>query len=332
MQLVNETALSAELLSTVIDAERMTASLVARLTYAIGASPREPLWLAEEQPWKVSPTPWDSPQGKMEQDVPFMKGGVDLFVFGAARAPQGTPVSQMDVTVEVLPPEGDARKPFLRRAVVSGKRVWIRRDGVHLVPSAAAAFVEMPLTVANAFGGRSEWDGLDVPWMENPEGTGFVMFEREAEGAPLPHLEEPDAPMKAWEDRPPVCGFGFCPMTSPARFRNGYVISEDFEITDWRPAIFNTAYPPMIAPEARPGDVLRVTGVLHDGPLELLVPPAPATLRLQFGDKIVERTPYVDQIGVEVDARRVFVTYRFPFRYTVRPRELRRATLVTRKV
>jgi hypothetical protein len=338
MKFTNETPFSADLLASIIDAERSTASVLLRVTYGfaegplLGLSPLKRLAVAPEQPWKVSRAPWDSPRGKMETDMPFMKGGVDLFVWGVARPPKGKPVDHMEVGVELSPPDPDkdTRPVFLRRASVSGKRVWIRRDGAHLVPSAAGLFLEMPLTLEKAFGGKGEWDGLEVPWMENPAGIGFCMFEAEAEGTPLPHLEEPDAPMKAWNDRPPVCGFGFCPMHNQARFKNGLVITEEGEIKEKRPQLFNAAYPPMIAPEARPGDILRVNGVLESGPLELILPEPPVVVKLRFGEKVAERIPYIEQVGVEVDIARVFVTYRFPFRYVVKERELREATLSMR--
>jgi len=332
MNFTNETPFPAELLSTIIDAERMTASLVARVTYAMEGGPQKRLVVASEQPWKVSRTPWESPRGTMEQDLPYMKGGVDLFMWGKARAPGGVPVESMEVAVELSPAwETEGRTPFVRRARVTGKRVWIRRDGVHLVPSATAAFLEVPLTLDRAFGGKGVFDGLDVPWMENAAGIGFVMEEEKVEGSPLPQIEDPDAPVRAWTDRPPVCGFGFCPLVNQARFRNGLVLADDGEIKELRAEMFNAAYPPMIAKEARPGDVLRVHGVLADGPLAIVLPEPPILLRLRFGEKLAERVPTIDQIGVEVDEGRVFVTYRFPFRYTVRLFELRDATLITRK-
>jgi hypothetical protein len=332
LDLANETPFPAVLLATVLDTERMAASIVLRVTYTFDEGPlvRGQLALAPEQVWIVSRKPWESPQGQMEQDLPFMRGGVDLFVFGAARAAQRVPVPRMTVEVEISPAETDGRRVFRRRAHVSGKRVWVR-DSDALVPSRAAPFVEVPLAPESAFGGTSEWDGLSVPWMDNPAGVGFCMLEAQVEGTPLPQLEEPDGRMSAWSDRPPVCGFGFCPMASTARFRNGFVLTDEFEMKEMRPQFFNAAYPAMIAPEARAGDLLRLSGVLHDGPLELVLPPAPASVRLRFGDTVAERIPFIDQIGVEVDVQRAFITYRFPFRYVVRPRELREATLTQRK-
>jgi len=326
MILVNETPFSAALPSTVLDEERMAASLVARVTYDLDLQRhKKQAWLdvAEEQPWKASYAPFDGPQGKMEPDLPFMKGGVDVHLFGCARTPEGKPATTMELKVEV--------GAFTRRALVTGNRVWLAKASWGFRASAAAKFREMPLTLANAFGGRDVWDGLEVPWAENPEGKGFVLAEADVEGKPLPNLEEPDAPVTAWDDRPPVCGFGFCPPTNVARFRSGVVVSEEQQIVDVTPRHFNTAYAPMVAPAANAGDRVTITGVRHEGPLAFDVPVAPFDLHLLFGTRTAVRTPTVDGIGVEADARRIFVSYRFAFRYVVRPLELRRATLVLRK-
>jgi hypothetical protein len=74
----NPTVYHALLLSTVLEAEHMMASVVVRVTYNLG----DELAVADEQAWRVSPEPWDSPGGKMEEDGPFMRGVVDLFAFG----------------------------------------------------------------------------------------------------------------------------------------------------------------------------------------------------------------------------------------------------------
>jgi hypothetical protein len=52
----NTTRLPAQLSRTVVDDERMLASVVARATYAIGGDHLE---LADVQPWRVSSTAWE---------------------------------------------------------------------------------------------------------------------------------------------------------------------------------------------------------------------------------------------------------------------------------
>jgi hypothetical protein len=325
MILVNETPYSAVLPSTVLDQERMAAALVARVTYALDLGKKKArVEVAAEQIWQASYGPLETPHGPLEAELPFMKGGVDLFLFGAARTPEAAPATKLEVAVEV--------GKFTRRALVSGNRIWLKNASSGFRPSAAAKFVAMPLTLANAFGGRDVWDGLEVPWAENPDGKGYVIAAEDVEGKPLPNLEEPGALVAAWSDRPPVCGFGFCSRANAARFRSGVVLDEkEQRIVDITPRYFNLAYAPMVAPAANAGDRVTVTGMRHEGPLVFDVPAAPFDLHLRFGNKEVVRTPTVDGIGIEVDERRLFVSYRFAFRYVVRPLELRNATLVIRK-
>lgn len=322
MDFQNDTSFPAILPTTILDEDRMAASLVARVTYDIDLTrKRNRLRVAAEPLWKVSHAPLETRHGILEPEMPFKKGGVDIFVFGSARSLDREPVTRMDLRFAV----GD----FTRRAVVSGDRIWVKGSS-GFRPSAAAKFVEMPLALAGAFGGASAWDGLAIPWAENPGGKGFVVTEEGVEGTPLPNLEEPDALVTAWSDRPPVCGFGFCPPANRARFRAGLVF-EERKLVDLTPRWWNTAFPPMVAPAADPGDRVELAGVTHDGLLAFDLPEPPFDLLLRFGAKEATRTPTIDGVGVEVDEKRVFVTYRFAFRYEVRARELRHATLVPKK-
>ncbi len=325
MILVNDTRFDAHLLSNVIDDERLTASVISRVSYdlphpAPGSAPPV-LRMSADQPWTVALKALDTPHGSMESDLPFMKGGVDLFLFGAARAPKRAPVRRMEVRIEV--------GSFTRRALVTGARLWVRERG-QLVPSDPEPFVEMPLTLSKAFGGVTTWDGLEVPFGPNPKGLGFNIDAKEAEGRLLPYLEEPDSPMTAWNDQPAVCGFGFCPMVNPARFHAGVVLDDQHGMKELLPRLFNSAYPPMVAPSAFAGEAVRVEGVTADRSLAFTLPGSPFGVELTFGSKVVERLPTIEQIGIEVEERRVFLTWRFSFRYTVRPREFRQATIAAR--
>ena len=319
MMFVNATPYPAALPRTVLDEERSCASLVARVTYAIVDGRLEP---APEQSWLVSLTPHETPRGPKEADGPFMKGGVDLYVFGSARAPKDRAARSVEVGISV--------GRFTRRAVVRGNRHWQKRLRGVYEPSPAVPFEELSLTRSHAFGGTVPWDGIHVAWPENPAGKGFWIDDTNVEGVSLPNLEELDHSMKRWDERPPVCGFGFCPMSNAARFRAGMDLDGGERIREVRPRWFNTAFPPMVAPSASTGDAVVVSGVLQEGPLRFSLPAAPFDLMLRFGEVRAKRTPTIDELGVEVDARTAFVTWRFPFRYVVRRRERREATLVQR--
>ena len=322
MMFVNATRYPAALPRSSLDQTRNCASLVARVTYDLVEGRLTP---ATEQPWKTSLVPADSPRGPREADGPFLKGGVDLYLFGHARSAHERPVRSIELTFGV-------GTSFVRRAIVHGNRHWRKQSRGVYEPSPATEITQLALTRAQAFGGTVRWDGLTVPWAQNPSGKGFWIDENAVEGVPLPNLEEPDRPMRSWLDRPPVCGLAFCPMENAERFLAGTDRDpETMQIRDVKSRYFNTAYPPMVAPRAEPGDEVVVGGVLHDGKLRFGLPRSPVELLLRFGEKRVKRTPVIDEIGVEVDEKRVFVTWRFGFKYEIRARERREATLVLRE-
>lgn len=318
MIFVNPTLYPALLFPTALDPERMLASVVVRVTYALAAA----LAPSDEQPWVVSPQPWDSPAGPMDEDGPFVRGGVDLFVFGRAWAPGERPLRSMRVHIKA----GE----FVREALVFGRRVWLGDGRGGLTASQPEPFVSMPLTMAEAFGGTSESDGLPVPFPDNPIGKGFHVEASQAIHAELPNVEEPDSPIRRWNDTPTTCGFGFCPRANSARVLNGTVRDAQQNILDFRPPLFNQAFVPMIAPALAPGDRIELSGFSPRGPFGFVIPNPPGHIRLHFGERVVDRALGVDQVGVEVDAGRVFITWRFPFRYVVREREQRMCEFVTR--
>jgi hypothetical protein len=311
MQLVNTTPYPAEIFRTVIDQERISASVFARLTYDVVGDRLE---ISREQIWPVSGPPWESPYGPMDSDEVFFKGGVDVLLFGHARSLGRQPVSQMRVTIGV----GSWRYALL----VIGDRQWERRHDT-LVPSEPLPFTEMPLTLEHAYGGKDEWDGLAVGYPANDRGKGFFVSEENCEGGALPNLEDPAALITAWTDQPDPVGVGPCPLTSSLRSRNGMVLDDAGHLLEIRPHLFNAAFPRMIVEQVQPGDTVWVDGVHPRGPMNFRLPDVAPRVRLQFGEEIIDRRMAIDQIGIEADAGRVFVAYRYPFRYVIYPLQRR---------
>lgn len=318
MELDNRTPYPAHFYRTALAADRFAASVLVRVTFDLSRGPIAP---SDEQPWLASRAPWKSPHGEVESDDVYYREGCDLFVFGSARAPGGKPVEQLDVRVTV----GD----FSRAVRVSGDRVWEPGpDG--LEPSAPRPFEAIPLTPAFAFGGQATWDGLAVPYGDNPAGRGFYLEEEEARGALLPNIEELDELVARWTDRPEPAGLGFCPRAFRARLRRGATFDGDGQLREIHPALFNAAYPRMVAPRVEPGMRATITGVREDGPLELTVPSLPLVARLRFGDDMFDEPLEIDQMGVEVDEGRLFLSYRYAFRYVMTPGRERSCTVSVR--
>lgn len=318
MELDNHTRYPAGIFRTVIDQHRIAASVLARITFDIRDGVLVP---SEEQPWIVSGPPWESPYGPMDGDEVFYKGGVDLFLFAHARAPGGRPVRQMEVRITV--------GTWQRSIRVTGERAWVRGAGGGLHPTDPVPFVELPLTLANAFGGKDEWDGLTLAFSDNEHGKGYFLTEEKAVGGRLPNIEDPRAPVTAWTDQPAPVGVVPCPIVSAQRLRNAFELDEQGQVKKLNPTFFNAAFPEMILPHdrVRVGDTVRVDGVRHEGPLVFRIPDAAPWLRLAFEDQVYEPPLVIDQLGIEADRGRVFIAYRHPFRYTIIPLQLRKCEL-----
>jgi hypothetical protein len=344
MDLDNHTRYPARLFRTAIDDDRIAASVVTRITYDLRGTALVP---AEEQPWPVSAEPWQSEYGIIDTDQLFYRGGVDLFLFGHAR-PEKRDARSFTVSILV----GSAWK---REVAVFGARVW-RRGVTGLTATAPLPVEAIPLTMAYAYGGKDRWDGLDVPYPLNPDGNGFHLWEQSAEDKPLPNLEEPDQLISSWEDRPLPAGVGPLPPMSGIRLSRlagpalhasvsmgpqaapypgapGAPVASKPDPAAAGPPIqfdasfFNAAHPRMIVPSIEPGTRIGVSGVTGGAPLVIDLPEARPRCRVRFEREIDERPLAIDQVGVEADKKRVFISYRFPFRYVVVPEQLREAHL-----
>jgi hypothetical protein len=313
MDLENRTPFHAALYRGCIDDRRMYGSVVARLTYDLRG---DALVLAEEQSWPVKPGPWDGPHGPMEGDELFYRGGVDLFVFGAARPPDGKPVGSLDVTVA-------AGRNFSTSVRVFGDRRWEKRwRRLEMTPP--RPFDAVALTIQNAYGGADEWDELPIPFPSNPAGRGYAISAESADGKALPNIEDPARLIRSWEDQPQPVGVGVCPMGCGPRILDRVVFEEGTGVLkEIKPTFYNHAFPRMIAPFLEPGDPIRVTGVRPGGPVEFALPPPPLTVRVRIGRHGDEGPLPIDQVGIDVEKRQVFLTYRYPFRYVLTPLEPR---------
>jgi hypothetical protein len=322
MELENHTQFPGMLYRTTLPEKdgraRFAAAVIARVTYDRTDWGLVP---AGEQVWPLVPEPWVGPQGPMDGDEVFYRGGVDVLVFGHARAPGGRPVTRVEVTLRV--------NDFQYQTVVFGDRVW-ERAGDELVPSPPKPFTAIPLTPDRAFGGKGEWDGLDVPYQWNPDGRGFYLEKESAVGRPLPNVELPDQSVRRWDDTPMPALWTPLAITSCVRMLNGLELDERGGLKKLKGEFFNAAPPGLIVPRLSPGDRIEIAGVTESGPLTVELPPNNLKARLQFGEKVIEQPLAIDQVGIEVDQHRVFVTFRYAFRYVLNPLEKRTCELLPR--
>ncbi len=318
MELKNHTRYPAILVRTGIDEHNMAAAVVVRTTYDLSADDTSSL--SDEQIWQVSAPPWEGPQGPMESDEILYRGGVDLFIFGFARPPVGRRVRHMELGIRV-------GSNFERRFAVFGRRIW-ERSGNQLRAGKPEPIVQISLGPESAFGGKDLWDELPIPYPQNPVGIGYYLTAESAEGSPLPFLECPEHPIINWDDKPEPVWLTPCPFSAGPRLENGY----DFdprtgEITRLKPELFNAAHPRMIVPQVHPGDEIVIAGVQESGLFRFRVPDLKLETNFQFDSEIFSRLLKVDQIGIEVEKRRVFITWRYHCRYPYYPLQKRSCEL-----
>ncbi|WP_394833905.1 DUF2169 domain-containing protein [Pendulispora rubella] len=305
---------------TAFGEDDMAAAVVARITYRIVEGR---LVMDHEQPWIIAQGgPWESPAGMtLPPDDCFRRGGIDLLVLGSARAQYDQPAQKVEVRAWL----GD----FVGGVDVFGERAWVKSLGGGLVPTNPVPFVQMPLTIGGAYGGKQVWDQLEMGFPMNPDGKGWYFDERNALHQPLPNIENPRQLIRRFEDQPDPVGVGFAPMGFGPTLRRAVELDAHGMLQKLHGTFFNQAFPELIAPlGASEGMVCGVTGVHPQGAIQFHLPSCPLVTDIQIGPTRVERPLAVDQIGIEPELGRVFITYRYPFRYTVT--RMQRRTCVLR--
>lgn len=328
MDLMNQTPLAAGFVNTIVGEGILLGAVIAKGVFRI-----EPggLALDAERQWPVGGQPVPTPFGELDGDAPFLKEAVDLIVLGNAHAPEGKPVTSMLVCVHAGETKYEVR--------VSGDRTWLRRAG-RLIPSAPASFTSMPLTWDRAFGGKAKLlpgpqtspIELEVPFAANPEGRGYCMDERVAEGLALPNLEDPEQPIRAWNDWPEPRGVG--PYKREWSLRALRAVDLDLSVTPPRlvrikPAYYNNASPRLVLPLASVlAAPVRITGVMAGGrELAFSLPDRALHAYVQLADRAYVFPAHLDTILVLTEEQRVVLGYRCVFRYRMVPLERRAAVL-----
>jgi hypothetical protein len=353
MKLVNETPHAARLLKNLSPRgdHRMIGCVIARALLAVkpdGACEPVP-----DERWSISPSPSDTPFGRAPGDKPFYSGGIDVLLGGKVTQPGGEHRERLDVELSI-------GRTFRRRIAIFGDRIWARALDGSLVASPPRPFRTMPLSYDRAFGGSSKTpQGLPAPYAENPSGKGYYLDAAEAEGQPLPNIENPAMLVSRWDDRPLPVGLGYyaetgplrglssidhpeitaargrmfgrgappAPPASPAPSRESMALEPD----QLRPTLFNQAHPDMVIEASKgpkPGDVLRLTGGRRTGDdLVITLPETAFHLYVQLQDRQHVIPLHLDQIGLLAGEDRLLLSFRTVLEYRTAPGERRVAVL-----
>ncbi len=274
------------------------------------------LEIAEEQvPPVMADEYWGEPgvsSLKYASDLHLCKPATDVVLVGQAWAPEGKPVAQLDMGIAVA----DRRK-LVR---VFGDRVW-RNNGKAISPP--EPFESVPLVYERAYGGvhQREDDGDKILGEErNPIGCGF-RGERnagEADGLPLPNIEDPQNLIERWGDQATPQGFGFvAPYWLPRRdFAGTYddswqktrapYLPEDFDSR-----FFNTAHPDLILDGyLKGGEPIQVVGASPKGRLRFRVPVCRFDMKVRVAGRTEDLPINLETVLIEPDEERLCLTWR----------------------
>ncbi|MEO8770631.1 MAG: DUF2169 domain-containing protein [Ferruginibacter sp.] len=313
MDLINNTPYPAFLFRTALQDDILAASVSIRVTYSIEANKAI---INDSQHWELHHEDWETGYGPMRSDNIYKRGGVDIFVFGSAKLPNNDAFTQMQVTVNVA-------NKLSNQISVFGDRHWELSLLGGLSKSRITPVKEVPLTLSNAFGGCAEWDGLKLPYGNNPLGKGYYWEKENAINKPLPNIENPANLIVKWNDQPDPVGTAGCPM-GVLHLRDNLEYNKDTQqVTKIDTKIFNAAFPGMIINEILPGEKIIVEGMTSAKNFVMEIPDHDLFAAIKLGDKVTERPLKIDQVGIIPDKNEAFITYRFPFRYAFEAMQLR---------
>lgn len=321
VDLINSTSLRAALFTGFSGPTDGIGTVVARSTHRISNN----ALASSASAWPVFTEPLWTEVGTFPSDMVPSHPGCDLVLTGTVRCKSKITHLRASFQAGVFAAEID----------VFGDRVWQSR-GDDLVPSEPEPFQEMPLTWAHAFGGASDYEGVEAPYVLNAKGRGFYLKREQAEGKPLPNLEWPDQHITKWDDRPlPAC---FAPVVDPMSWNLAdiAIAAKNASNDEARDAIIGSAHercalsacqPRMIAPLVQPGDEIRIEHVEPE-PIHFRVPQGLPTVRVEPGTGSFDVPLRISAIFVLLAQQLVVITYRTEFQYVYERRKKRKATLL----
>lgn len=313
MELINHTSFQHMYFRTIVDDETTAVSIALRVIHDF--NDENEIVFIDKDDLKMSQMAWVGKYGHMESDMIFRRGGVDVYIHGHAYPDEPGRTRKMKVSFY----HNNVHKSSLN---VYGDRRWELGISGYLKMSAPEIFDRIPLTLEYAYGGKADWDGLEIPCSTNSYGRGYYLSKEDARGNLLPNLEFDEFEVIQWEDQPDPSGFGQFPICG-FRFKRGCEWNEDYSMKALHPEFYNCSAPNMILDKVEVGDELKVVGASPDRVFSVKIPTDRFAAIVKLGDKSHEKLMYIDQIGLIPDENRMFITYRYHFLYKVKSMEKR---------
>lgn len=314
-ELINQTGYACDLLLLTDEEGRTVCAPLIQATFRITS--QGTLAALEQHPpiqmggaWRGDPA---TTSMLLEPQIAFFKPGTDIVLIGHAYP------SNADRTEGLA---GLRVGKLQKVARVLGERRMVRRLGVQTI-SAPEPFERIELSYERAYGG---WDRRDPDpgkhscEPRNPVGRGY-RDKAQAGDADLllPNIEDPAHPYQGPGDRPPPAGFGFVGPDWAPRASLAGTYDKTWSDTrkpllpkDFDRRFFNSASPGLITPVHLVGnEAVAVLGMSEDGRVDFALPGIPApTCRLRLRGRNVELKTQLDTLVIDMDQRRVTVTWR----------------------
>jgi len=254
---------------------------------------------------------------KIAPEANFDKLGTDVVLIGHAYAPNGQPVTQFDVGLQVANMRQHIR--------VFGDRVWQKRKTAGMttwVASNPEPIVKIPLIYENAFGGKDltpEDDKHNAFEPRNLLGKGVIAKYSQLEEVPMPNLEDPNHLLQSPSDRPQPLGTGFISPDWQPRLAYAGIYDQAWEQTrlpmlpkDFKREFFNAAHPNLKANGFLNGsEMVHIINACSQGKLSFKLPDEKPKIKFKFQYKDSKQLPVsLDSVIIDSDAMKLTLLWR----------------------
>ncbi len=315
MEIDNPTPFDVVMLPMMGPGDTTSLTVIAKATYGFSSGATE---LATNQiPISFADQFYDEEEGggiRYESDMVPFKPNTDVVLSSSAYAPEGEPVSELDVALKVGAIE--------KRLKVFGKRLWNFKGilSKRYVSTEAKPFVKCPIRYSNAFGGMDQSSGEYCD--QNLIGKGFYSTKgkEKLNGRPLPRIEDPAHLINSPLDHPTPVGFGFYHRAWQPRASYAGTFDDAWRV-DRSPMLpknfdaryYNGAHPDLQSKGYLHGDEsVKLTHLTPEGLLEFDLPGVVPTCSVtRKGRKEVEAiTLNLDTVYIEPDDRSLCLVWR----------------------
>lgn len=243
---------------------------------------------------------------RYESDITLWKPYTDIIINGCAYAPKGRAVHEMNVSLEY---EGH----LLKQLRVIGDRNW-KKGLIGWYKTTPMPFVKIPIVYERAYGGSDE-KGSEA---RNRIGTGYyTKLKSDFKGTPLPNIEHPKQLIRRPGNNPEPAGFGVISKNWEPRLSLAGTYDEDWLEGRFPllPHDFDMRFNQSVSPDQwirRPkgGEVIRISGMNPEKPIQVKLPPCFMNLRLRYTNLDEGKPMDLDTILIEPDECKLILTWR----------------------